>query len=103
MGKGEDNDVIETRDSTCRSYKGTRQYIVINQKAMASTYETTTREPGIMLRRINQSVHQIKPQSVTALSVYHSAAPSNAAPSLIRLSDLHETRQVRASRRSQGR
>src|SRR6267142_4609841 len=79
-GGGEDNDVIETGDSTCRSYKGTRQYkysetrqchmrqyIEINQKAMASTFETTTREPGIMMSRINQSVHQIKPQSVTAL------------------------------------
>jgi len=47
---------------------------------MASTFETTTREPGVVMRtRINQSRH-IKPPSVTALSVYHSAAPSNAAP-----------------------
>src|SRR6266850_5590366 len=47
----------------------TRQYIEINQKAMASTYETTTREPGVMMSRINQAVHQIKPQSVTTLLV----------------------------------
>jgi len=31
-----------------------RQYIDINQKAMASTYETT-REPGVMMSCINQS------------------------------------------------
>ena len=57
-----------------------RQYIEINQKAMASTYETTTREPGVVMSRINQTVHQIKPQSVTALSVYQTAAPYKRSP-----------------------
>src|SRR6266850_6669233 len=81
-GRRWENSDIETRDSTCCFFKETRQYkyyktrqchmrqyIGINQKAMASTYETTMREPGIMMRsHINQSSH-IKPQSVTALSV----------------------------------
>src|SRR6267142_1484647 len=81
----------------------TRQYIRINQKAMASTFETTTREPGVMMRsRINQSDH-IRPQSVTALSVYQNCCSIQMEPPLIRLSDLHEMRQVRASRQSQGR
>src|SRR6267142_570526 len=49
-----------------------------------------------------QSKQSIKPRSVTTLLVYQAAAPSNAAPFLIRLSVLHETWQVRVSRRSQG-
>src|SRR6266850_7542356 len=62
-----ENSDIETRDSTCHSYKGTRQYkyyetrqchmrqyIGINQTAMASTLETTIGEPGVMMSHINQ-------------------------------------------------
>jgi len=55
------------------------------------------------MSHINQVVHQIKPQSVTALLVCQFCCSIQTEPPLIRLSDLHEMRQVRASRRSQGR
>src|SRR6267142_6554992 len=68
---GEDND-IETRDSTCCSYKGTRQYIKINQSMMASTLETTTGEPGVMMSRSNQT----SPSHQATIS-YHTLGLSN--------------------------
>jgi len=107
---GEDNDVIETRDSTCHSYQAKQgsintsrrgsahtrpQYIGINQKVMASTYETTN-EGARSNDELYQSVQSHQALSVTALSVYQTAAPFKPEPPLIWLSDLHETRQVRA-------
>src|SRR6267142_3385835 len=70
---------------------------------MASTLETTTGEPGVMMSCINQD----SPSHQATIS-YCTLGLSNCCsiqtkPPLIQLSDLHEMQQVRASRQSQGR